>query len=221
MSTTDILAGRGKNPTEARHKPLQARAMKRHEQILDTTAELLDQVGVDDLTTIIIAKKLGISVGSLYHYFPNKVSILFALSQRWLDEITQALDDIDCEMSDNEELRSYTDHCNDRLLNAYRQQRGILHLVQAMFSIPELRSLDAEHDELMIDRLSKMFIRLGFTNTKSELARIARIYLELVHALALVIVEQKGSRAQHSIEDLKSMTYSLLSSHFDSSLNNN
>ena len=210
MTKTDILDGRGKSSTKARHKPLQARARKRHGQILDTTAELLEKVGVDDLTTVLIAQSLDISVGSLYHYFPNKIAILYALSQRWLDEINQALDDIDATLVDREDLRGFTEHCIDRLLEVYHRQRGILHLVQAMFSIPELRELDEEHDEFMIDRFHQMFIRLGFDLNSKEQKRIARIYLELVHALSVGIVEQKGRQASRTTEDLKSMAYALL-----------
>lgn len=209
-----LLKGRGKSPIKARRQPLQKRALKRREKILDITAELLEKVGVDELTTLLIAKSLGISVGSLYHYFPNKVAILYALSQRWLDAITQALDDIDATMHDAEDLHSYTKHCSNRLLAVYRSQQGILHLVQAMFSIPELKALDAEHDELMKSRLCQMFVRLGFTSTKRELSRIAQLYLELIHALSLVIVEQKGVQASRTIDDLNAMTYGLLARHY-------
>jgi AcrR family transcriptional regulator len=199
--------------TTARRKPLQARAQKRHGQILDITGELLEKVGIDDLNTVLIAKTLNISVGSLYHYFPNKIAILYALSERWLAEINQALDDIDATLVDHEDLRHFTQHCTERLLEVYHRQRGILHLVQAMFSIPELRDLDEEHDEVMIDRFSKMFIRLGFEQDKRQLKRIARVYLELIHALSLVIVEQKGVQASRTTDDLTSMAYTLLVKH--------
>ncbi len=208
MTTT--LKDRGNNSTEARRKPIQARAQKRHEQILDTTAELLAKVGVDDLTTILIAKSLNISVGSLYHYFPNKIAILYALAQRWLNEINEALDDIETNMPEREELLKFTDRCTARVLEAYRSQQGILHLVQAMFSIPELHSLDEEHDRYMVKRLSVMFAALGFKQGERERERIAIIYLELVHALSLVIVEQAGSRASKTTGDMKFMAYSIL-----------
>ena len=85
---------------------------KKTQQILDATARLLDEVGFDDLTTILIAKDLGISVGALYHYFPNKHSILHALGATWLDEITAALDAVDrlaLESMDFTELRRSAD----------------------------------------------------------------------------------------------------------------
>ena len=80
-----------------------------------------------------------------------------------------------------------------------------------MFSIPELRELDEAHDELMINRFGKMFIRLGFELDSRELQRIARIYLELVHAISIEIVGEKGMRASRTTDDLKYMAYSLLS----------
>ena len=73
-----------------RTNPVQNRARKQREKILSTTAELLKTVGLDDLTTILVAKKLGISVGTLYHYFPNKHAILYALSERWVEKVNSA-----------------------------------------------------------------------------------------------------------------------------------
>ena len=138
---------------------------------------------------------------------------MYALSQRWLDEVTLALDDIDATLVDNEDLHRFTDHCTDRLLEVYRRQSGILHLVQAMFSIPELRELDEEHDEFMIARFGTMFLRLGFKLDSRELKRIAKTYLELIHAMALEIAEQSGKQASRTTDDLKFMAYSLLSRH--------
>ena len=213
MNNTAGPDRRGKNVTQARRTPVQARALKRRDQILDTTAELLEQVGVDDLTTILIAKSLAISVGSLYHYFPNKIAILYALSQRWLTEITLALDDIETKLVELENLHDFTDHCTDRLLQVYRRQKGILHLVQAMFTIPQLREMDEAHDQLMVQRFGQMFVRMGFKSSPKELARIATVYLELLHAMSIAIVAQSEEPAKRSTADLKLMAFSLLAKH--------
>jgi AcrR family transcriptional regulator len=74
-----------------RSKPVQKRALARREQILAATAVLLEEVGQDDLTTILVAKRVGVSVGTLYHYFPNKYAILYALAEQWLGEWNLAL----------------------------------------------------------------------------------------------------------------------------------
>ena len=159
----------------ARRKPRQERALKRYEKILDTTAELLDEVGFDDLTTILIAKRLNISVGSLYHYFPNKHAVLWALVSRWLEEVRQALDDMDLAVGAGISLEEFVDMSCDRMLVVYRRQSGILPLVQAIYAVPELRPLDLEHDHLVIDRMSKMFKLLAMAGGTTELERLARV----------------------------------------------
>jgi AcrR family transcriptional regulator len=77
-----------------RSEPVQSRSIKRAQQILDVTSELLETVGLNDLNTAIIAKEVGISVGSLYHYFPNKHAILYAMGKSWLDSIEEVLKEI-------------------------------------------------------------------------------------------------------------------------------
>ncbi|MDE0786744.1 MAG: TetR/AcrR family transcriptional regulator, partial [Porticoccaceae bacterium] len=74
-----------------RTTPVQKRALQRREEILTATAQLLEKVGQDDLTTILVAKTVGVSVGTLYHYFPNKYAILYALAERWLSEMDVGL----------------------------------------------------------------------------------------------------------------------------------
>ena len=77
-----------------RSEPVQSRSIKRAKQILDVTSELLETVGLNDLNTAIIAKEVGISVGSLYHYFPNKHAILYAMGKSWLNSIEEVLAEI-------------------------------------------------------------------------------------------------------------------------------
>ena len=93
MVAEDRIAGRiegRKRKIGSKRTPRQSRSLQRRQEILRTTATLLDRVGFDDLTTILIAKELRISVGSLYHYFPNKQAILYALGEQWLEEQTRA-----------------------------------------------------------------------------------------------------------------------------------
>ena len=182
---------------------------------MDVTAKLLDKVGFDDLTTILIAKELNISVGSLYHYFPNKHAILRALAESWLNEWSQALQDVDALQLESVDLATVSAQLNSRFLTVYRQQQGILPLIQAMFAVPELRDLDEQHDELVISNMSKLFTRLGINKTASEQRRIARVYLELSHALLLVAAVQKGARAKKTLDDLNMLTTNLLQTYID------
>ncbi len=208
----------GKTPAargrlEPRRLPVQSRGRERTRQILDTTARLLEQVGIDDLTTILIADKLGISVGALYHYYPNKHAILHALGTRWLEEIASALDEIERQDLENFSLHEFLDLAVDRLLCVYKRQRAMLSLAQAFSSIPALRDLDEQHDCFVIQRLMAIFRRLGFSASGNELNRLGRTFHELTHALLLVIVNQHTIRASRTTADLKRMAFALLAPH--------
>ena len=66
----------------ARRKPKQARAQDTVEIILEATARILRKQGREALNTNYIAECAGISVGTLYQYFPNKEAILVAMGRR-------------------------------------------------------------------------------------------------------------------------------------------
>lgn len=196
-----------------RSRPSQARSLERRQQILETTSALLERVGFDDLTTILVAKELGISVGTLYHYYPNKQAILHALGVSWLEEMSAALQDIAAWQVESLSVKVVVDKAVDRLVEVYRNQRGLLPLVQALWAVPELRQLDEEHDDLVIAHMSQLFKRLDISSDKNELNRLARVFLEMSHALLLVVVNQPAAAARQSLADLKFLVYSLLNKH--------
>ena len=192
------------------HQPVQQRSRERRNEILKTTAALLERVGFDDLTTILIARELKISVGSLYHYFPNKQAILYALGEHWLAEYSAALEEIAHKQVEQLDLAAFSELCMKRLLRVYKEQKGILPLVQAMYAVPELRDLDESHDEFVITAMSELFRRLGLKQGKAELQRRARLWLEMSHALLLDVTEQAPAGARRSLADLVLLATTLI-----------
>lgn len=68
----------------SRKQPQQARSAELVAAILDAAVQVLAQQGAQRFTTARVAEKAGVSVGSLYQYFPNKAAILFRLqSDEW------------------------------------------------------------------------------------------------------------------------------------------
>jgi AcrR family transcriptional regulator len=57
------------------------------EAIYEATARILQTSGREGLNTNLIAEKAGVSVGTLYGYFPNKDSILLDMARRELDAL--------------------------------------------------------------------------------------------------------------------------------------
>src|SRR3979411_600394 len=77
---------------EPRKSPVQARSAASVDAILEATIQVLLQVGKERLTTTKVALRAGVSVGTLYQYFPNKSALLKAALKRHMDEVTEAIE---------------------------------------------------------------------------------------------------------------------------------
>lgn len=77
---------------EPRKTPVQARATVTVEAISEATIQVLLSEGAERLTTTRVADRAGVSVGTLYQYFPNKQSLLFAVLENHLKKVTQEVE---------------------------------------------------------------------------------------------------------------------------------
>lgn len=78
------MSVRRRAPISSRKQPQQARSTELVAAILEAAVQVLAGEGAQRFTTARVAEKAGVSVGSLYQYFPNKAAILFRLqSDEW------------------------------------------------------------------------------------------------------------------------------------------
>jgi len=68
-------------PDSPRKKPTQARAQNTVEAILRASAHILRTAGWDACNTNAVARRAGVSIGSLYQYFPSKEALVAALAE--------------------------------------------------------------------------------------------------------------------------------------------
>ena len=80
-----------RGPRVPRKQPKQARSRETVEVILEATARVLVKEGYSRATTNRIANVAGVSIGSLYQFFPNKESLFTALRQRHYDALTSMI----------------------------------------------------------------------------------------------------------------------------------
>lgn len=74
--------------TPARRAPVQNRSRETVRAVIQAAAEVLLAEGYERTTTNRIAERAGISIGSLYHYFPNKESVIEAMTDHAISETT-------------------------------------------------------------------------------------------------------------------------------------
>lgn len=90
MSSLDRLL------SEVRNVPVQQRSTNRMEALLDAAARIIDEDGIEAVTTTSVAYRSDSSVGVIYRYFPNINSLLQALArrnlQRYLERVQEGSD---------------------------------------------------------------------------------------------------------------------------------
>jgi AcrR family transcriptional regulator len=85
------MVTRRSSRASTRRRPAQRRALRTVEAILEAVIRILKLEGSGAMTTNRIAEVAGVSIGSLYQYFPDKNAIFAALHRRHLDEVDRLI----------------------------------------------------------------------------------------------------------------------------------
>ncbi len=122
-----------------RREPVQHRSAVRVERMLDAAAILLEEVGIEGLTTSAIAARARVSVGSLYQFFPDKHAVVESLARRSFERYSAQLEGIV-----TQDWREAVDNVIDLYVAFSRDEPGFLVL---SFGGPVgLHALDPEDD---------------------------------------------------------------------------
>ncbi|WP_077036888.1 TetR/AcrR family transcriptional regulator [Pelomonas sp. KK5] len=130
-----------------RRAPRQARSQEKVDRILAAAGREVEEGGLDRLTTNRIAAAAGLSVGTVYDYFPNKESIVGALLDGWLARIFEAVDGAHPRHGTGLDLLSYIRETVERCARLYEEQPGLSVLFAMVPAVPALRDATLAHDE--------------------------------------------------------------------------
>ena len=125
---------------EPRKTPVQARATVTVKAICEATIQVLLSHGAERLTTTRVADRAGVSVGTLYQYYPNKRSLLYAVMEEHLDRVATAVESA-CEQARSKRLAEMIHHVVEVFVDAKMDRADIsvaLYKVAADIGGPEL-----------------------------------------------------------------------------------
>jgi AcrR family transcriptional regulator len=111
-----------------RREPRQQRSRQTVEAVLDAVPRLLRRNGAHAITTNRVAEAAGVSIGSLYQYFPDKQAIFLALHDRHVDVVRQVIEQTmtDCALASIDE---FTGELVERLANVHAKDAELHELV--------------------------------------------------------------------------------------------
>ncbi len=147
----------------SRRVPTQQRSRTRVANVLDATADLIDEIGPDAITTALIASRAGVSVGWLYDFFPNREAVYEAVMARSIANVTPIADRVHEEYADRP-WREGLCAVIDALVGFYRTDPGFRVLWFSRFQSAQMIQENASHDlaeaRAALGRLERSGLRL-------------------------------------------------------------
>lgn len=140
-----------------RKQPKQARAQETVEAILTAAARILKKDGFDKASTNRIAEAAGVSIGSLYQYFPSKEALVAALSDRHMTEMSDIIVE-----------------AGARILNQ-PLQHAVREVVELML---RAHAVDPELHRVLMEGIPRAAILKKAHEVEEKAVAIARRYLE-------------------------------------------
>ncbi len=181
---------RAHEAVDPRKRPLQERSRSTVDTILEAAAQVLERDGYASTTTDGIAARAGVSVGTLYQYFPNKDSILLALTVRHGLEAGAALEPLLRELVDatpplGQWLERFVGACVE--LNGRRPRLHQILFEETPFPPERMEAMYSAGD-LILDVLERYLARapeVTVTNPRLAAYLIFRSLGGIIHAGAV------------------------------------
>ncbi|WP_443113200.1 TetR/AcrR family transcriptional regulator [Herbaspirillum seropedicae] len=118
---------------QPRKEPRQARSRAMVDTILDAMSRVLVERGYAKTNTNLVAESAGISVGSLYQYFPNKDALIFALRERHATRMLALFEDAVAHIDDAGTLSSDFDQVISAVVAAHLLEPELNRILEEEF----------------------------------------------------------------------------------------
>ncbi|MFI7414189.1 TetR family transcriptional regulator [Streptomyces sp. NPDC049627] len=189
------------HPASLRRAPVQRRSAERLTRILDACADLLDEVGYDDLSTRAVAQRAGVPIGSVYRFFGNKREMADALAQRNLERYTARIAER-LKGAEDGGWRTAMDAVLDEYLAMKRTAPGFS-LVDFGNQIPV--GTRAEPNHRVADRLTELLSGYLDREPDDDLRRVFLIAVETADTLVHLAFRVAPEGDERIIEEAREM----------------
>jgi AcrR family transcriptional regulator len=207
--TTRSVGAAGRRPADremaaARRQPLQERSQEKVQRILAVTARLLDEMPVEEITTTLITRAAGVSLSSLYRFFPDREAIFESIVIRQIEKL-QALHAHTMAQAAVPSLE-FSDRIIDMFAEFMRSEPGFKALWVSRALGPRLAGrFDALRQETR--RLSMAFMeRTQKGPVRPDMDVVMRVSAEMVDHVLKYALQQPAAEQPAIIAELKRVT---------------
>jgi AcrR family transcriptional regulator len=186
--------------TTPRRTPQQQRSRELVTRVLDTAERLLIDDGAAALTTTRIARAAGVSVGSLYQYFPDTGAILAALARRHMDAFAALVDEV-VERAGDDPVGVLVDAVAAR----YRSEPGYRALWFGPHLNDELREADRRTKHAVAGGVRRALLALGLARDDAHLVTVSEAAVHTCDALLQEAFRRDPAGDAALLEEAKSM----------------
>ncbi len=192
-----MAVGRRQVELLEKNKPRQDRAKRTYEAILAAAAELLMEVGVERISTNLVAEKAGITVPALYRYFPNKYAVLNALGAALMEKQNVVFDEWleKCLAEEGGGPQSLMDNIYELLWKTYeltREQSGGIEVVQALRAVAPLQDVLLASHRAVADQFAQLVAEMLGRPVDELLSIQARLTIDTGYAIVEMALEDES-----------------------------
>ncbi|XDZ52106.1 TetR/AcrR family transcriptional regulator [Neisseriaceae bacterium CLB008] len=177
-----------KAPQKPRKLPKQARAQYMVNIILEATARILAKRGYAGTNTNLIASEAGVSVGSIYQYFPNKDALISALHERHAEQMAEIIDTVFADAQPHN-LREHVSVMVHSLMAAHQCEPQLHQVLEREFPYFDVPNEQSPADQLIFQRVRRLLASFQeqITQTNLDLATwtVMQITEALVHTAVI------------------------------------
>lgn len=192
--------------------PQQDRARQTCERLLDVAGELLAEVGIERISTNMIAARAGLTPPALYRYYADKYAVIEALGRR-LMERQNAILEIWLARHASAGVAAMADHISELLTDnaaVTRAEPGAVWILRALHASPRLVHVRLESHRHVTSRLTDVCApHLAGIDRETLWSRL-RLAVEIGFAADEMLYEEDRVSADRVLEDVASMLGSAL-----------
>jgi AcrR family transcriptional regulator len=185
--------------------PTQRRSRERMESLLSTAAALIAAKGSDAMRMSEVAEKAGVSIGSLYQYFPDKAAILRTLAERYDAQGRECIRvELDA-VRDMPGLRAALGRLTDAYYRMFLAEPVMRDIWSGTQADKSLQDMDLAENRALGGMLAEVLARLQPRADRAELETSAFLTMHLVGATVRLAITVDPAEGEALVATFKRM----------------